>query len=173
MRMTRTTLGIALVATLALASCAPAEAPTPEPEATPVVTFEPAVSINRVMVDLVNDHATLLWEADLTPPETDEEWIALRHAATAVTAAGSITSVGGSGDDDMAWAARPEWDQMSQVMTDVGAQMLIATERRNLDQLLALGNDLVNTCIGCHNMFRLDVPDIWSERAQEIPVAEQ
>ena len=161
---------LAVMACAAEAPAPPEVAPAPEASVAPAgQAFEPAVSINRVMVDLVNDHATQIWDVDLNPPETDQDWIELRHAATALTAAGSITAVGGSADGDMEWANQADWVRMSQAMTDMGARALTAAERRNLDQLLAVGDDLVTTCINCHNVYRLDVPAIWSERAQEIP----
>jgi hypothetical protein len=141
------------------------------PEAAPVAAapaFEPAVSINRVMVDLVNDHATLLWDSDINQPDTDMDWQELRHAATAVAASGSITAMGGTGPGDMEMAAQDDWVRLSQAMTTVGARMLTAVQERNYDQLQLLGSELVNTCVNCHNVYRLDVPDIWSERAQRV-----
>ena len=170
-------LGGMLAGALVVAGCA-AEAPQPEstaaPEAAveaPAAEFEPAVSINQVMVDLINESATDLWDVDLNPPATDDDWIRLRSAAVALAAGGSITAMGGNGPNDEAWSAQGDWVRLSQAMTDVGVEMLTAVERRNLDQLGQRGDELVTTCVNCHEVYRLDVPQIWSERAQVVPEA--
>lgn len=165
--------GVTLATALVIAGCA-AETPAPEaemaeaPQMEPAATFEPAVSINQVMVDLVNEAATDLWDVDLNPPATEDDWIRLRSAAVALSAAGSITAMGGNGPNDEQWSSQGDWVRLSQAMTNVGVEMLVAVERRNLDQLQQRGDELVQTCVNCHNVYRLDVPQIWSERAQEV-----
>jgi hypothetical protein len=77
--------------------------------------------------------------------------------------------MGGTGEGDAQRAAQGDWVRLSQAMTDAGQRMLTAVQERNLDQLMLLGNDLVNTCVNCHNVYRLEVPDVWSERGQRIP----
>ena len=177
--MKRLILGGALAGALAVAGCT-AEAPTPEsapvpqpaseaPVADPVSLFEPAVSINQVMVDLINESATDLWDADLNPPATEDDWVRLRSAAVTVAAGGNITAIGGNGPNDDQWSSQGDWVRLSQAMTDAGVEMLTAVERRNLDQLAQRGDALVTTCVNCHEVYRLDVPQIWSERAQRVP----
>jgi hypothetical protein len=133
--------------------------------------FTPVVTLNQVMVDVVNEHAHGIWDIDIpgNEPDTDAEWIAVRHAATTLAAAGSITVLGGSGANDRSWLDRPDWQAMSQAMTDAGLKALAGAERRNVEAVRAAGNELLLTCINCHRAYRLDVPNIWAEREQTIP----
>jgi hypothetical protein len=120
---------------------------------------------------VVNNAAHGIWDVDIPgqEPETDDDWAAIRSAAATLTAAGSITILGGAGPDDTLWIDRPDWQRMSQEMTDAGRQALAAAERRNIDALRTAGNELVLTCINCHRSYRLDVPDIWAEVDNRVP----
>jgi hypothetical protein len=157
-----------------LACAGEPSAPPPETAAAPEIAapaFRPVVSLNQVMVDVINEHAHTVWDTDIpgNEPKTDEQWAALRHAAVTLAAAGSITILGGNGPEDAKWLAMPDWQSMSQAMTDKGLQALVAAERRNLDALRTAGNELLLACIQCHNSYRLAIPNIWAEREQRIP----
>jgi hypothetical protein len=147
-----------------------AETAAPEPAAG-AAGFQPVVSLNQVMVDVINEHAHSIWDIDIPgrEPKTDEDWAALRHAGVTLAAAGSIAILGGSGPNDDRWLTMPDWQSMSQAMTDKGLQALVAAERRNVDALRTAGNELLLTCIQCHNAYRLAIPNIWAEREQRIP----
>jgi hypothetical protein len=167
---------VALAGAVALGACAQA-APEPEPEAAtpetaqPGAMFEPLVTLNQVMVDVINENAHVVWDIDIpgNELETDEDWAAVRRAAATLTAAGSITVMGGSGPDDQLWVDRPAWQQMSQDLAQAGMLAMAAVEDRNVGAVRRAGNDLVNACINCHRSYRLDEPEIWAEVDQRVP----
>jgi hypothetical protein len=161
-----------------MAACgggAPAPAPETEGAAAAVPAsaqaFKPVMSLNQIMVDVINESAHGIWDLDIPgrEPKTDEDWSAVRHAAATIAAGGSITLHGGSGAEDTKWIGMPEWQSMSQAMTDKGLQALVAAERRNMEAVRTAGNELLLTCIQCHNAYRLGIPNIWAEREQKIP----
>ena len=173
--MRRLLISAGIATALTVAGCgSQAPAPEPEPETqsmAPGQMFTPVVSLNQVMVDVINENGHEIWDIDIpgNEPETDEDWARIRSAATTLAAAGSITVLGGTGPDDSTWLELDQWQSMSQSMTDSGLQALVAAERRNLEALRQAGNQLVLTCIQCHRAYRLSVPNIWAEREQRIP----
>ena len=120
------TLGIIAIGAFALAACTAEALPAAEPEAeqaaapTAAPQFRHAVSMNQMMVDVINDHAHAIWDVEIPGnlPETDEDWIEIRHASVVLAAAGSLTVVGGAGENDDDWVTQPSWVAMSQALSD-------------------------------------------------------
>ena len=70
---------------------AAAPAPTPEPN------FRLPVSLNEVMVAMVNNAADPIWMAAWKNPETDADWRALERQAYQLELAGSLIAFPGTG----------------------------------------------------------------------------
>ena len=104
------------------------------------------------MVGMVGHAANELWsvEQDGRAPKTDEQWRHIEHHAIQLTASGTLTALGGSGQADRAWASRPEWNQYSQQMTDVGLAALEAARRKDLDALITVNGRIGDVCQSCH-----------------------
>jgi hypothetical protein len=155
------------VAMLAAGACStkPAEAPasavTP---ASPAADFAPVVSLNEIMVYVVDSHSNELWDAAMTPPTSDAGWKELQRAAIAIAAAGSLTRVSGNGPKDQQWTQQADWVKYSQAMSDAGLAAVTAVRSRTATELAKAGDRLVVTCIDCHREYKLDVPKLWTER---------
>src|SRR5262252_3322969 len=62
--------------------------------------YKPVISLNQIMVNIVDPHSHEIWDAAANPakaPKTDEEWRNVRHAAVTLAAGGSLTSMSGNG----------------------------------------------------------------------------
>jgi hypothetical protein len=140
-------------------------APAPAPAYTPVV------SLNELMVYVLDPLSNELWDAAKTPPTTDAEWNALQRSAVAVAAAGSITSVSGNGPNDQKWTQQADWSTYSQSVSDAGRAALTAVRAKDSAGLTRAGDQLVLACINCHREYKLEVPTIWAER--QLPPEEQ
>lgn len=51
--------------------------------------YTPVVSLNEIMVYVVDTHSNEIWDAAMTPPASDDGWKALQRAAIAIAAAGA------------------------------------------------------------------------------------
>ncbi len=167
--------GLLAVATLSIAACTgappPAPAPAPTPAPAPESAYTPVVSLNQVMVDVIDHHANELWDAVMTAPRNDDGWAGLRRGAVAIAAAGSLTTVSGNGPGDQRWTQQADWAKYSQALSDAGLSALNAVQAKDTGALSKAGDELVLTCINCHRQYKLDVPKIWTDR--QFPPEEQ
>ena len=162
----RRNLGMVALSTaiaLLLAGCAsPAEQTTPDASSAPVplVPVPPALSINAMMVGLVDDASHEIWNASVekTKPKTDEDWFHLQHHATKVALSGTLITIPGTGKADAGWVTKPEWIKFSKDLADAGLAALDATNKKDHAALSAAGDRLVTTCENCHKAFKGDIP---------------
>jgi hypothetical protein len=159
MKTTHFTASCAVLLALLVAGCAAnsgesTDAQYPEP------VVAPPVSINAVMVALVDHAAHELWnvEQEGGAPTTEREWALLEHHAIQLAAAGSVLVLGGTGPADPGWARLPDWIAESQAMSDAGAAARDAIRARDLDALVAVNGQLVETCVRCHDVFKPELP---------------
>ncbi len=167
---------LAVATAIAAGACTSGPAPAPAPAPAPTgpaapAAYTPVVSLNEMMVYVVDWHAEELWDATMVPPKNDAEWAALRRAAVALAASGSLTKLSGNGPKDQQWTAQADWLTHSQSMADAGLAMLKAVEAKDTTALNRAGDALVISCITCHREYKLDVPKIWTER--QLPPEEQ
>ena len=126
-------------------------------------TYAPVLSLNQMMVSVVDSHSHEIWDAADKPPKTDAEWVALEHAAGTLASAGSLTRMGGSGPDDQRWPMEADWSKYSQKLSDAGLSVFRAVNAKDAVALNAAGDQLVLACIACHKEYKLNVPRIWSD----------
>ena len=131
-----------------------------QPSGPPAPAVPPAVSVNAVMVALVDHAGHALWDVEKEgrAPKTDEDWNDIEHHATQIAAAGSLIALGGTGKADPGWAQLPDWKKHSQALTDVGLRAVNAAHNRSLDALVKTNGELVQVCETCHKEFKPELP---------------
>ncbi len=124
--------------------------------------FRSDVTINEVMVAVVDHNAHILWNTSLDEyrPKTEHDWHELEHAAVTLTASGNMIMIPGPSQMDRDWVADPAWEAYAQAQTDAAMRMLTAVRDHNMDTLEDAGGDLVDTCTACHQQFKPDIPGI-------------
>lgn len=141
-------------------------APAPAPEASTGSTQSastaavPEVSINAVMVALVDHAAHNLWDVEREgkAPKSDADWANVVEHAVQIAAAGPAITVGGTGANDGVWVRTASWRAHAQRMSDAGVAALKAANSKNLESLVAANGQLVETCEACHKEFKPDLP---------------
>ena len=116
------------------------------------------VSLNEVMVALVNQAADPIWVAEWQAPATDEQWRALERNAYQLELAGSLIAFPGTGALDRKWVAKPAWQKWANQLRDVGEQAVVAVQARDLDSIADIGDLTVEICEGCHRDYKLEFP---------------
>ena len=131
----------------------------PEERALPVSKIRVPVSINALMVTLIDHSAHYIWDyASNTRFMGDTEWQAIEYYAIQLAAAGPLITLGGSGVADDAWAESEEWTRYAREMTEA-AQTAMNAARLHDDPLLdEAGDRLVAACEGCHEAFKPELP---------------
>ena len=111
----------------------------------------PASSINELMLDVVTPATNTLWGVE--DPQTDADWSVFIDAASQVIAAGKQIKRGGSGPDDMTWAADPAWQAFADTLIDAANDARSAAEAKDLDALFNANDVLYPPCEECHIQF--------------------
>ena len=159
MRSMLMVLGGALL--VSACSTAPAEAPAPAADA-----YKPVISLNEIMVNIVDPHSHEIWDAAANPakaPKTDEEWRNIRHAAVTLAAGGSLTSMSGNGPKDQVWRSQKDWGKLSQAVSDAGLAATQAVQNRSVEALSRAGDQLLQACLNCHKEYKLVIPEISAD----------
>src|SRR5690242_20917939 len=144
--------------TAVLSACSPSPASTSAPTATEPAPAAPRitlpVSINEIMVALVDHASEPIWIDSYEAPKTDDGWLETRYNAYQVVIAGKLIQLAGTGPNDEDWIADPDWRPMADAMSAAGMQALRAAEAKSVTDLNASGNRLVATCEACHKKFK-------------------
>ena len=85
-------------------------------------------------------------------------YVSLAEHATQLAAASALVRIPGGGVNDMTWVATPGWQNWSRAMGDAALAALKATEGENLEALVAGNGRLVESCEGCHQEFKPELP---------------
>lgn len=159
--------GCAAVGVIALVACGgPAGEPAETmPETAPVAEARPPVppppvSVNEEMVALVDHAGHALWDVEKEgmAPASDEDWATVAEHATQLAATGSLLMLGGQGTNDLVWRDDPEWRRWSRELSDAGLAALQAARAQDFDALVAANGRLVDSCEGCHQEFKPELP---------------
>jgi hypothetical protein len=158
--------------------CNPAEekpSVQPEPAAQqPVLPpVPPKVSINAVMVALVDHASHVIWDAGdpKKGPKSDRDWGELEHHAIQLAASGSLIALGGTGKADAGWIQQANWKKLSQDLSDAGVAALDAVRIKDRVGLSKAGDQLVVTCETCHKEFKPDAPTEGIVHPHDEPAA--
>jgi len=159
----------ALVLCSALTACGGADESSVA-EATTVVL---PVSLNEVMVALINKAADPLWAAVWASPQSDQDWRELEHLAYQVELGGALLKYPGTGPLDQAWTSNPDWQRLAEQLSQDGKRAVNAVRSRNMDLMERAGGQLVETCESCHRAFKPDLPtmDMFGELPARPPVS--
>lgn len=131
--------------------------------------FRPDVSINEIMVFVIDHNSHAIWDVAENPPIGDEDWHLLEHSALTLAASGNLVNVGGTGPNDDTWVKEAAWQGYSQAMTDAGLAALGAVRERDVDNLLAAGDGLLNACLGCHREYKPELPNVTAQPHMHRP----
>jgi len=112
---------------------------------------QPESSINELMLDVVTPATNTLW--GVADPQTDADWNVFVVAASQVIAAGEQIKRGGSGPNDMIWAAEPAWQAFADRLIGAAIDAGDAASAKNLDALFEANDILYPPCEECHIQF--------------------
>ena len=131
-----------------------AETPTTPPGFLPL-----GMSINQLMVGVVDDAAHGIWAGgNKTTPISEDEWVEIRMNSFQLEAAATLVSLGGTGSADHGWVMSPRFQEMTRGLRDQAIVARMAANAKDQVALRAAGDTLVDSCNSCHNEFKPDVP---------------
>lgn len=154
----RTTVAMLSVATVSALSAIGWSASAAQQAAQP--PFLPlSISINALMVSMVDDVAHDIWEGgNKGAALSGREWQIIDEHAQQLQAAATLVSLGGTGQADRGWVTSPAWQDWSRKLRDAGVTVKRAVDTKNQMALRSAGDALVDVCEGCHKQFKPALP---------------
>ncbi len=149
---------------LALAACqqqAKKQEPAAPAAATPAGLTRMPISINATMVGMISASADFIFAVgNGDRPKNDHDWKQVEYHAYQMILGGQIIQIPGTGQGDAAWVTHPEWKTYSQDLTDIGFKALELAQAKNGDvkSWEAIGDNLVDNCLQCHEKFKPEIP---------------
>ena len=117
------------------------------------------MSINQVMVAVVDDAAHSIWEGGNTNKRlTDGQWQTIEAHTYQLQAAATLISLGGTGKVDAAWTATPAFQANVRKLREMAIASRQAVAAKDQAALRRDGDALVTICEGCHKQFKPDAP---------------
>jgi hypothetical protein len=118
-----------------------------------------SMSINQVMVAVVDDAAHGIWEGGNTDKRlTDGQWQTIEQQTYQLQAAATLISLGGTGKADPGYTASPAFQEEARKLMDMAINSRHAVETKDQKALRSAGDALVTLCEGCHTQFKPDAP---------------
>lgn len=119
------------------------------------------VSINALMVTLIDHSAHYVWDYGSLAEErdlSDEEWLIVEYYGVQLGASGPLITLGGTGALDDTWSTIPEWIRYSNDLSDAAVLAIQSAATKDRELLSAAGSLLVDSCEGCHDHFKPELP---------------
>jgi plastocyanin len=189
--LTWSILPAAAALALALTACdlAPKQPPASEPATSaPAGEFSPTATVQDIMLAMVDPKADAIWNSVATVvtlegteekrPQTEEDWIALRHDAITLVEATNLllmmdrkVAKPGVKSENPGIELEPEdiqkrieqdpetWKKMVHGLHDASVVMLEAVDARNVDMLFDNGGNLDAACETCHRQYWYPDPE--------------
>jgi hypothetical protein len=127
------TLGVLLLGSVLLAQAPP---------------FQPVATISQIMVAITLPYSDALLYIERNPPKNDRDWEALQLQALMLAESGNLLMMKGRAKN------QGQWMKDARMLVDAGAAAVKATRAKDIQAVLALNEQIVDSCITCHKQFR-------------------
>jgi len=141
------TLALVLLAsaTVMAQAAAPATPKQPAPARPPTRNVG---SMSDLMVKIIYPASDALFYIESRTPKTDAEWITLEGQALMVAESANLLMLPGRARDQKQWLAD------AKLMLEAGAAAVKAAKAKNVEGIVALSDQLMESCTSCHKHYR-------------------
>ena len=173
---------IALIVNIATASCAIALCGCSQPKLIPdaqivapkavsptATAITLPVSLNAVMVALVDHASEPLWVDAYKNPTTEARWRESEYDAYEMAVSGKLIQLAGTGPSDADWVSRPEWKGYADELSAAGMEALKASQAKDAKALGVAGDRLVAACETCHKKFKPGLTSMGIYKSASYP----
>lgn len=137
-----------------LCGCSQPAPPPPPPQAgLPLVL--PMLDVMRASVEIPADG---LWELQSMEKPTAEDWALADQDAADLIAATSLITRPGTGKDDAARLANPDWQAWAMELQKAALAARAAAKAKNLEAFSTAADKISEVCLACHTKYRPEVP---------------
>jgi len=128
-----------LLLLLGLAGVMTAQAPS---------NFQPIGNVSQLMIDIIYPTSDALFYIEREPPKNDHDWNVIRGNALTLAESGNLLLIGYRARD------QDRWVKDTKLMIDAGTKAFRAAQKKDMQAILDLNDELSNSCIICHKDYR-------------------
>lgn len=110
--------------------------------------FQPVGSVSQLMIDIIYPSSDALFYIERTPPKTDHDWSVIRGNALALAESGNLLLMGSRARD------KDRWVKDAKLMIDAGSAAYKAAQKKDMQAILDLNEQLTKSCTSCHMHYR-------------------
>ena len=111
-------------------------------------SFQNVGNMSQLMVNIIYPTSDALFYIERSPPKTEAEWNLIRNQALMLAESGNLLMMPGRARDQGAWI------KDSKAMIEVAAAAFKAAQAKDMNAILALSDQLSESCIACHKQYR-------------------
>jgi hypothetical protein len=128
-------------------------------QAVPPVFLPLQMSLNRLMVAVVDDAAHGIWAGGNKNARSDDlEWVEIEMNTYQLQASTTLVSIGGTGPADRGWTTSPAFQEKARKLSDMAISARSAVTAKDQMALRTVGDTLVDVCNDCHDVFKPGIP---------------
>jgi hypothetical protein len=105
-------------------------------------------SMSELMVKIIYPTSDALFYVESRTPKTEAEWATLEGQALMLAESANLLMMPGRARDQKQWMAD------ARLMLDAGAAAVKAVKSKNVEQISALSDQLLESCTSCHRHYR-------------------
>jgi hypothetical protein len=128
-----------LLLLVGLAGITIAQAPSP---------FQQVGSVSQLMVDIIYPTSDALFYIERDPPKNDHDWNVIRGTALTLAESGNLLLMGSRARD------QDRWVKDTKLLIDAGAAAFRAAQKKDMQAILDLNEQLSASCTTCHRHYR-------------------
>ena len=128
-----------LLIILFFASLAIAQAPS---------SFQPVGTMSQLMIDIIYPASDAIFYVERAKPQNDHDWGILRTNALNLAESGNLLMMPGRTRDE------GDWIKDAKMLVDVGQAAYKAAQKKDLQAVVDLNEQLYVSCTKCHAQYR-------------------
>ena len=110
--------------------------------------FRAVATISEIMDAITLPYSDALLYIQRNPPKSDWDWEVLQMQALMLAESGNLLMMKDRAKN------QGEWMKDARMLVDAGIAAVKATRAKNMEAVLALNEQIVNSCVTCHRKFR-------------------
>ncbi len=120
-------------------------------------TVTPVATMSQLMTEIIYPTSNAIFYLYRGAPKDEKEWIAMRTMALTLAESGNLLMMEGRGPAEgktMNGATRQKWIEDAKLLVDVGRLAFQAAQKKDVNAMVELNEQLNTSCVACHEDFR-------------------
>jgi cytochrome c553 len=109
--------------------------------------FQPVATVSQIMSAITLPYSDALVYIQRTPPKNDRDWETLEMQALMLAESGNLLMMKDRAKN------QGQWMKDARALVDAGMAAAKATRSKDMQAVMALNEQIVNSCVSCHTKY--------------------